>query len=802
MVSVKLPGPVILFAGICLLAACHANPKKAAPDNKAVWQKLGPGGGGSTFIPVFSWHNPEKFIVRCDMTGSYLTNDGGISYRQVNLDNGAAAYAYDPLDSNTIYIGGTGLQQSTDAGFCWRRILPAPQEIKDTAYFDDHASFGIQTTDNAVYHGGSGVISHIIADPIRRGVVYCSMDDHFLYTTNAGLHWKSIATGKKIIRLYTNTGLLANQVYIFSASTIFVFNKTTGTVTARDLPASLSPVFSLAAGESKQSGDIVFYALHEAADRANTTVETELWISKDAGLHWVQSGDTLITKAVNKNHAVFNMIACAAHDADHAYIVANDYTDKGANGHTKYWYGVLKTASTGLSWNWVWKGGGGAAQQGLKDGQRPANLTDAWADKAFGGELIMLFDAGVAPNDGNTAVITDWYRTMKTRDGGKTWMEVYSKTLPDSSYTSRGMDITTSYGVHFDPFDSIHIAISYTDIGFHHSYNRGESWTRSVTGVPSNWVNTCYWVAFDPSVKNKLWSAWSGMHDIPRGKMIRNPGWKNGPVANGGICLSEDGGNTWRPCVNGMGTRSPATSIIIDTASPVGKRVLYATVYNKGVFKSVDDGRTWVLKNKGLDSNTCTFSITVTANGNLFLVLSPGPQHREGRKGAEIYNGAVYRSVDKADSWQRLNVSDGWLFPNNITCDPKNPNRLYLACWSAISLADMVGRDVAAPAGNPRINMPGGIFMSEDGGNTWKSIFDQKQYVYAVTADPYHAGRLYCNTFNRAAWRSNDYGAHWSKIKGYDFQWGHRVIADQNDHEKVFLTTYGSSVWHGVPAVE
>jgi photosystem II stability/assembly factor-like uncharacterized protein len=98
--------------------------------------------------------------------------------------------------------------------------------------------------------------------------------------------------------------------------------------------------------------------------------------------------------------------------------------------------------------------------------------------------------------------------------------------------------------------------------------------------------------------------------------------------------------------------------------------------------------------------------------------------------------------------------------------------------------------------------MPGGIFMSEDGGDTWKSIFDKKQYVYDITSDPYHPGRLYCNTFNQAAYRSDDYGKSWKKIKGYDFHWGQRIIVDQNDPDKVYITTFGSSVLHGVPVIE
>ena len=71
--------------------------------------------------------------------------------------------------------------------------------------------------------------------------------------------------------------------------------------------------------------------------------------------------------------------------------------------------------------------------------------------------------------------------------------------------------------------------------------------------------------------------------------------------------------------------------------------------------------------------------------------------------------------------------------------------------------------------------------------------------MYDVTVDATHPGRLYCNTFDQGAYRSVDYGKSWSKIKGYDFHWGHRVIVDENNTEKVYLITYGSSVWHGKP---
>ena len=143
------------------------------------------------------------------------------------------------------------------------------------------------------------------------------------------------------------------------------------------------------------------------------------------------------------------------------------------------------------------------------------------------------------------------------------------------------------------------------------------------------------------------------------------------------------------------------------------------------------------------------------------------------------------------------------MFPSGIAIDPKDPKRIYLGCWSNISLSDLVGGDVArSTGGNDTLPMPGGIFLSEDGGNNWKQIFDEDKYVYDVTPDLHHEGRVYCNTFNGGAYRSDDSGATWKKLKDYNFHWGHRVIVDENDPEKVYLTTFGSSVLHGMPDVD
>ncbi|HMG89326.1 MAG TPA: hypothetical protein VK589_04680, partial [Chryseolinea sp.] len=171
------------FIGLafCLLFfSCE--PKKASEKELVVnWEKLGPGGGGATFIPTFSYETSQNFLVRCDMTGSYITNDGGISYQQVNFANGANAYAFDPHNANSIWIGSTTLNHSTDAGKTWEIVFPKKEEIVSESFHDDHASYSIETIDSSLYEQEYGRIGTIRIDPVVAGAMYFSMGPFFFY---------------------------------------------------------------------------------------------------------------------------------------------------------------------------------------------------------------------------------------------------------------------------------------------------------------------------------------------------------------------------------------------------------------------------------------------------------------------------------------------------------------------------------------------------------------------------------------------------------------------------------------------
>ncbi len=789
-----------ILALVIFITGCNApatDEQAAAPASQ--WKKTGPGGGGATFIPTFSPVDNNRFLVRCDMTGSYLTNDGGRSYSQINFPNGTASFAFHPSDTNIIYIGSSVLKRSNDGGKTWQQVFPAEEEVIKTSYSGDHANYHIEVAEGSVFQNGG--IHNIRIDPAVPGALYFSIGSRVYYSKDDGATWKRQDCGAPVDFIYTNHTSAANEVYIFTARSLWILNKSGETFKEHTLPASIHNAFSFTGGTKANSDSIVFYAIRHdpAKDIDGEFGYSTIWRSPDRGKKWIQVTDTVITNAASAILPSFSMIRCSELDADKVYVVTNRYLQQKDNGHT-YWYGALNTVDGGEQWQWCWKGGGGSGRYGVKDGHDASNLEDAWVKEAFGGEYIRLMDVGVSPADGNIAIVTDWYRTMKTVDGGKSWEQVYSEKKGEG-YISRGLDVTTAYGVHFDPFDSDHIAISFTDIGYHHSFDGGKTWIRSVEGVPAQWVNTCYWLVFDPAVKNRVWSGWSNLHDFPRGKMTRNPRWRQ--RAQGGVCVSDDGGRSWTPVTEGMEFDSPVTCIVLDTSSPADNRVLYASVYSKGVFKSVDGGKTWVLKNNGIGANTSAFELTLTNKGDLYLVVSAAPEHRDGKKGRDIYSGAVYKSTDGADTWQKLSITEGLLFPNGLEFDRTDPDRLYLACWSDINLSDLVGGDVTRETGgNEKLFMPGGVFLSEDGGKSWKNIFDEDQYVYDVMADERHNGRLYINTFNSAAYRSDDSGKTWKKLKGYDFHWGQRPVIDVHDKEKIYLTTFGSGVWHGLPETE
>jgi hypothetical protein len=76
-------------------------------------------------------------------------------------------------------------------------------------------------------------------------------------------------------------------------------------------------------------------------------------------------------------------------------------------------------------------------------------------------------------------------------------------------------------------------------------------------------------------------------------------------------------------------------------------------------------------------------------------------------------------------------------------------------------------------------------------------VLAKDRRVDDVTIDPRDPNLLYAAGFESSAWRSTDRGEHWTRIPGFNFKWGHRVIPDPAGKNSAYVTTFGGSVWHG-----
>ena len=548
-------------------------------------------------------------------------------------------------------------------------------------------------------------------------------------------------------KLWVNAYSPSEARVLLIAGSHFIEKKTSSGM--QKIPSPFAKTFTdISAGFSKDGKPFIYIIGDESA-----------FASDDEGTTWRKA-------SLGQGGGKVRAIATSLRNPDTAYVSFRELEEGGIK-----WLGVAKTTNAGRTWQPIWK-------EDSNPAAKPAtNIHDAWITERFGSDwgenpLALV----VAEQDANLSYGTDLGRAMRTTDGGASWVAVYSRKSGETGWISAGLDVTTTYGYHFDPFDHNRQFISTTDIGLFRSEDGGRSWISSTRGVPKEWMNTTYWIEFDPEVKGRVWSVNSWTHDLPRPKMWRRKGIRD---YRGGVCRSDDGGRTWTKSNAGM-EETAATHVLLDPTSPPTARVLYVAAFGRGVYKSVDGGKSWKLKNTGItQKEPFAWRIVRDSRGTLYVLVAR--RSEDGSIGTEG-DGAIYKSTDGAENWRRVTMPEGSNAPNGLATDPSAPDRLYLAAWA---------RDKGEHGEG------GGIYLSVNAGDTWTRVLDRDRHIYDVAIDPRDARILYASGFESSAWESSDRGESWTRIPGFNFKWGHRVIPDPDDSKKVYITTFGGGVWHG-----
>jgi hypothetical protein len=373
-----------------------------------------------------------------------------------------------------------------------------------------------------------------------------------------------------------------------------------------------------------------------------------------------------------------------------------------------------------------------------------------------------------------------------THNGGTNWLCGSTRPVPGerpragSAWECNGLVVTTTWHYYIDPFEPKRHYICYTDLGWARSFDGGKSWIWWDPKSWAPWRNTCYELAFDPETPGKIWGAFSDVHDIPNDNIISERHGNKGP---GGVCLSSDFGATWKPVTNGL-PRKAVTSVVVDPRTPKGSRTIYAGVFESGVYRSTDDGNFWNLKSTGLGdpANMRVYRVVLHADGTLFAVICA--KRSAGGKPFLTKGVGLYRSSDSAETWQNINGAQPLLYVKDFSVDPRNSKRILLgAC------------DVSWES------KQGGLYLSEDGGNSWNRVGRQAAQTFGGYFHPQHEDWIYMTLTEGAPgaglWLSKDKGKTWKSFQDLPFSNIQRVEFDPADQSRIYLTTFGGSVWRG-----
>ena len=202
-----------------------------------------------------------------------------------------------------------------------------------------------------------------------------------------------------------------------------------------------------------------------------------------------------------------------------------------------------------------------------------------------------------------------------------------------------------------------------------------------------------------------------------------------------GIWESTDGAVSWTLLKEAKSEFNGATDLELD---PQNTQTLYASFWGDAIYKSTNGGASWSTAMNGLPvadyaGAQTRFSIAISHPAGVAATLYAGFDWADA---AGDHPSRVFKSTDGAANWSILpagttpdKVEDycgGQCFYDNvIEVDPTNPNIVFAAGQFDYGIGS------------------GGIFRSDDGGQTWKNLgWDQHPDFHAFAFDPTNTAHI------------------------------------------------------------
>jgi len=332
-------------------------------------------------------------------------------------------------------------------------------------------------------------------------------------------------------------------------------------------------------------------------------------------------------------------------------------------------------------------------------------------------------------------------------------------------------------------------------------------------------------IAIDPSDPDTIW--------VGTGEA-----WTRNSVSIGdGIYRSTDGGETWTNM--GLPESERISKILIDPAD--GKTVyacvpgkLWSDSRDRGVYKTVDAGKTWTRILEGANASTGCGMMSMdpkkpaTLYASLWDFRRKGWTFRSGGESATAFSGSgLFRSEDAGAHWTEITDSANAGFPKKpygriaVAVAPSSPSVVYAAVESehgALFRSDDAGKTwdrrddsqfmvwrpfyfsnlIVDPTNADRLFKPGGdLIQSLDGGKTFSSAGGGAHGdFHDVWIDPSDPAKVITGD-DGGLWLSKDGGNRWWKANNLPVSQFYHVSVDGDDPFHVYGGLQDNSSWVG-----
>jgi len=694
------------------------------------------------YTPAISPHDPNLMLLNCDMSAAYLTTDGGETWGMLHYDQLISSTeckpVFHPTDPNTIYAssGRRGaLMISRDRGVTWSKFS------------------------NDLPHG----ILEFAIDPNNPNLMLAGFNGGGYFSEDAGKSWgRCEGLPGPVMGYHIDLTSSHPNRRCFAGTNLGVFKSEDGGASWVEVSSGLpwKDIQAFAGGSDERARVCLLYCSIKSRN-VGGAFAGGIYRSDDRGETWREA---------------MGEIGKGPGPPQYRYLLTTNMQPLTVYASTSSEGRIFRSDDGGSRWHPIMFRTRVSGKLNVEPDYIIAE-TGGWDENISG--------MNINPTDPNHVIVTNWMACNITRDGGKTWSSSHTRRAPGQGapgpgqrWFNNGLVVTTAWHYYIDPFQYNRHYIAYTDIGYARSTDKGESWYWH-HGRPLR--NTTYELAFDQEVPGRIWAAFADLHDIPNMNVISGRHYR--PQARGGVGISEDFGVTWRDSSVGLPDK-PVTSIVLDTKSPMDARVLYASCFESGVYKSVNGGKNWSVKSKGLGvpENIRTCRLIIHPDDTIFvLVTSPTKGAKPGVTGA-----GLYRSQDRGESWEWINSSQPLHWPKDFDVDPRDSRVIYLGA------GDLYGPE-------------GGLYKTEDGGEKWRRIAREGPETFGATINPKFPDQVYmCLTegaLGPGLWLSKDRGESWRPMRGMPFRNAMRVSFDPDDDSIIYVSTFGGSVWRG-PAEE